>query len=526
MHKTLYAILLMVAAVGTSDAQTPMAPCANCGWQDHESSVTGALTAPSINSVLNAASFSGSDIGAKINEAIAALPNRCGEVIVPSGTYRQTTTIIKPRCIKLHGQGTFGTTLNWRPKDGTALVSEDSTGVNDYPEGEVADITLSGPGSSTGTIGTYIGGDPTGSTISVYFNNALCTATNMPAGCPKLPIPSTAYDDHQNFNRVRILNFGTGVQWGNNAWSTTMSQSLISNNGVGLYFPSGLTDSGESITVSNTRIQNNATGLSLVGFSDFYFYGSSCDYNTITCGNVNAAHFYGEHFEQSSGIILTITGSSQPHVEIFGGAADLTAATGTDPEMFYVSSTLNPTFKMDGTAIIASHPVTNIVNWNGSGGSASLILEDLPYYVNIAAPTNAACNFWGCHIQDGQGNLAFSGKHAQVLMNGAALFLTVTTGTGSSPGASIGNVSGFAEVRGNSTGLRLDPTDGRSTTPIYFTNGTLNATGVSVVGSSYAPAPSTLAPTGSCTVAGTLQITADGHATYCKAGTLIWTTLY
>jgi hypothetical protein len=513
MQKIIHATLLMVAAVGA---------------------MTETLTAQPVNGVLNAASFSGEDIGAKINAAIANLPNGCGEVIVPSGSYSQTTTIIKPRCTTLHGESAFGTTLIWTPTGGTAMVSEDSAGVNNYPEGEVANITMSGPGISTPTIGTYIGGDPTGSTISVYFNGVPCRASHMPEGCPILPIPSSAYADHQNFNRVRILNFGTAVQWGTNAWSTTISQSLISNNGVGLYFPAfkdvgGTGDSGESMSVGNTRIQNNHIGMNLVGFSDFYFYGGSCDYNTITCGNVNAAHFFGEHFEQSSGIILTITGSSQPHVELFGGWASLQATTGTDAEMFYVNSTLNPTLKIDGTFLYAVHSVANAVNWNGSGGSASLVITDLPYYIpggNIASLTNTTCNFWGCRIHDGQGNFAFSGQHAQVLMNGAALFLTVTTGTGSSPGASIGNVGGFADVRGNRTGLRLDPTDAKGTTPIYFTNGTLNATGVSIVGSSYAPAASTSAPTGRCTIAGTLRITADGHATYCKAGTLIWTTLY
>jgi hypothetical protein len=43
---------------------------------------------------------------------------------------------------------------------------------------------------------------------------------------------------------------------------------------------------------------------------------------------------------------------------------------------------------------------------------------------------------------------------------------------------------------------------------------------------SYSPLPSTVAPTGACTVAGTLEVTADGHGTFCKAGTLVWTTLY
>jgi hypothetical protein len=121
MQKTSYAILLVVAVVCTSDAQSVL--CTNCGWQDYEPSVTGTLTARPLNGVLNAASFPGSDIGAKINAAIANLPNGCGEVTVPSGIYHQTTTIIKPRCTKLHGESAFGTTLTWMPKGGTAMVS-------------------------------------------------------------------------------------------------------------------------------------------------------------------------------------------------------------------------------------------------------------------------------------------------------------------------------------------------------------------------------------------------------------------
>jgi hypothetical protein len=40
------------------------------------------------------------------------------------------------------------------------------------------------------------------------------------------------------------------------------------------------------------------------------------------------------------------------------------------------------------------------------------------------------------------------------------------------------------------------------------------------------PNPGTTAPSGSCTKPGALSITADGHGTYCHAGTLVWTTLY
>lgn len=456
----------------------------------------------SMNSEINASLESGTDIGAKVNSAIAALSGGCGTVLIPAGSYSFTTEIVKPRCVNLHGQSGFGTTLNWTQTSGAAIAAADSSGVNNYPDGEIADLTINGPGGTNTAIGVYIGGDPAG-----------------------VIDPSGAYGDHQNLNRVRITGFGAGVQWGNNSWSDVISQSLISSNTTGLYFPSGLTNAGESLSVIGTSTQNNQTGLNLVGFSDFYFYASRCDYNT-TCGNVNAAHFYGEHFEQSSGTILTITGTSQPHVEIYGGWAQLSATSGTDAQMFYVNSNLNPLFRLSGTFVLANHTVTDLVNWNGSGGAAVLDIESLPHHPSVSTLTNTACNFWGCIIIDTTtGIVAMDGKSFSVSNSGTVTALSVTT-TQNGAGASIGNVGGFAEIQGNGTGLRLDSTNGASTTPIYFTNGSLNATGVSITATSYIPTSSTTAPTGSCAVAGTLEITGDGHATYCKAGTMIWTNLY
>lgn len=240
-----------------------------------------AQSSPNVGNIKYATSYPGSDIGAQVNAAVAALPNNCGEVVVPAGRYTQTTTIVKPRCVKLDGEGALGTILNWQSTSGQAIVVADTTeGPNAYAEGEVADLTFNGQGASSSAIGVYIGGDPQGVVSS-----------------------ASASGDHQNLNRVRVLGFGTGVQWGNNAWSTTIFQGLISSDGTGLYFPSGLSNAGESIGIVNTRLANSNAGMNLIGFSDFYFYGSSCDYNT-TCGYANAAHFYGMHFEQSSGTIL------------------------------------------------------------------------------------------------------------------------------------------------------------------------------------------------------------------------------
>src|ERR1700722_13941683 len=118
---------LAAYAVGTMPS-----PCAQCIWQDYRPAVPGTFATLSVNGAVNAAFFSGPDIGAQVNGAIASLPNGCGEVIIPTGSYTQKTTIIKPRCTRLHGASSFGTTLTWQPSGGTAIVSEDSAGVYDY----------------------------------------------------------------------------------------------------------------------------------------------------------------------------------------------------------------------------------------------------------------------------------------------------------------------------------------------------------------------------------------------------------
>src|SRR5271168_1593670 len=190
----------------------------------------GAVNTQIANSAVNAAMYPGEDMGAQINNAIAAVG--CGEVLVPKGTYAVKTTIHKPRCVNLRGQSAYGTILNWTATSGTGILIVDDGGDNHYSEGEISDLTIQGPGrdKSKGT-GIYIGGDP----------------KSDPHG----------WADHQNLNRVRVYGWGTGIAWGNNVWSMTILESLISNNGTGLYYPSGLNNSGESINVISTSTQNN-----------------------------------------------------------------------------------------------------------------------------------------------------------------------------------------------------------------------------------------------------------------------------
>src|SRR5271163_4272757 len=117
----------------------------------------GAVNTQIANSAVNAAMYPGEDMGAQINNAIAAVS--CGEVLVPKGTYTVKTTIGKPRCINLRGQSAYGTVLKWTAISGIGILIADDGGDNHYSEGEISDLTIQGPGSdvSKGT-GIYIGG--------------------------------------------------------------------------------------------------------------------------------------------------------------------------------------------------------------------------------------------------------------------------------------------------------------------------------------------------------------------------------
>lgn len=338
------------------------------------------------------------DIGSQINNAIGGA---CVDVQVMPGSYSQTSTIIKPRCGKVRAVAPLATTLTWTgattcttvgPVVGCpwAVIINDSSSTTSYPEGAIEDISLVGPGTGSVVGGIFIGGDVTGGGI----------------GGPGVTLaPAANYGDHQNINRVNISGFGTGEEWGRNAWSTSTFESVITSNGTNVYFPSwslGITNSGESLRFTDTSIQNaTVMGVNQSGFSDMYFNGGSCDYNIGSgCGLFSGAHFYGMHFEQSSGVILTVGGTTQPHVEIFGGEMLQTLNSGTDADMIYVNSTLNPSLIVEGTYVSTNHTLTNFVNWNGSGGNPLLDISKLPYHPTWSSVTNATCNFWGCNIDD------------------------------------------------------------------------------------------------------------------------------
>ncbi|MGA9391193.1 MAG: hypothetical protein WBV69_12170 [Candidatus Sulfotelmatobacter sp.] len=287
-------------------------------------------TAKTSEGAVNVMQFVGADIGEQTNAAIASLPGGCGEVVIPPGTYPQTSTIIMPRCVKLHGASGYGTTLKFAPTatPGWSIIVADNLGDGYYSEGAIEDLALSGPGAGTTAGGIYIGGSD-GQTGSPALTCDPPTVT--------ICDPATNYGDHVNINRVKVgiqsagcnTGFGVGIRFGNNAWSDSILESAIDCNGTGVYFPSGLNNSGERLGIIGSSIQNSSrsgSGIAIrtgggIATLDLQLIDCSLDYNASwAIQNGNSAgnqtiEVTDSHIEQAAKYfqnygVMTITGTS------------------------------------------------------------------------------------------------------------------------------------------------------------------------------------------------------------------------
>jgi hypothetical protein len=318
---------------------------------------------PNLNGIYNAASCSytsppswcaGTDIGAWINAAITA---GASTVFIPQGSYSYTTSILMPRWVKLVGSGANLTSLNYTAATGWAVVVADSTGGSlAAAHGAIEDLTINGTGWANQTGGIYVGGSDgiaggTGTVTVVgtavtwatgtqfntnwsvwqpitFGNGKVClianiaTSTSLTVATPcagvsglyyvsgspsQVSDPSTNFGDNVAFNRVRVLNFPVGMQWGNNSWLHSITQSNFSANATGIFYPSTVTVSGENESIANgSLISSNFQGIVIGqngnGDIDFHLTDSSFDFNQgwgIANGNANATvEIKGGHTEQ------------------------------------------------------------------------------------------------------------------------------------------------------------------------------------------------------------------------------------
>ncbi len=167
------------------------------------------IVAQIIQGIPSATSFTGPTIVEQYNAAVAALPNGCGKVFIPTGYYPFTGTIVIPRCVSLetgNPSGPPSTSLvnavlaysGTNPGE-AILLGDGNYGTQPFPIGTLSNLTLVGPtiGPTVGSnvVGIHCGGnDPgglfprsgvitvtgwsvSGTTVTLIANNALTAGT-------------------------------------------------------------------------------------------------------------------------------------------------------------------------------------------------------------------------------------------------------------------------------------------------------------------------------------------------------------
>jgi hypothetical protein len=456
----------------------------------------GTADIKSINKIVNAADFPGSpDIGLQVQNAIAALPSAGGTVYIPAGSYTQASTIILPRYVLLQGASAFGTKLTYTGA-GWAVIIADSSGGGNYPEGGIADISFAGPGTTTGTGGIYFGGsdgviagsgtvNTSGTAVVSESGTGFSTATwtagtiiiingvayliastnssssitlqtsgaGIQTGVSYLVVasPSTAsdpasnYGDHVNLNRVCVggnsTGFTIGVQFGDNTFSTSLTQCLIDGNNVGVasggqIFYNG---SGEGFDFLETGIQNNLSIGVIDNYgAEMYFtmchfdYNQASPYTNYTGLSVLVAGgdctFMGCHFEKYSGDQMLLTGGGTIH--IYGGVMVNTIGTTTSNELINIES--NTTASLYVYGLDTNYALGQTVNYfaySGASCTGNLVLEGigigLPYTLGLFT------GIMGTEAILGNGQFTLTG----IPLNGIVFRPT-------------GNVAGSAEIIG------------------------------------------------------------------------------
>jgi hypothetical protein len=288
---------------GTAVVQSPAA------GQNINMPVGTTFSVNSLNGVLNASLFPGSDLGAKVQAAITLLGSSCGTVMIPSGTYTWTThkVILNP-CQRLEGNSSLvNTSTGTDPAIVIAGVPNFMVDPHVYDQGGISNLTLSGPGpgtSQTGSMGIMIGGDPAG----------IITPTNFVAFTMAL-------------HNVHVRSYGCGLNFGL-AFQIAVFGGTLENNFTGACFQAGPGSGGENFNFHGTQIINNikyGIRADSTGAVELNLYGVSLDYNgqvdttgaQIFINNVYSLNIFGGHFENHfTPYIVVPAGPNQATINI------------------------------------------------------------------------------------------------------------------------------------------------------------------------------------------------------------------
>jgi hypothetical protein len=224
--------------------------------------------------VRSASDFPGADIGEQINAAYADLPDAGGVIYLAQGGSFSTPIVFatadKP--VLLVGLPGDIITLTYTGTDGTAITFDYGTG---HRMGHgFRDLTVTGPGNSTNTIGVMFGGN----------NGAEGIA----------------------FRDFKIQSFGKNLLMGSHAWIAYFEHGMIRDGGNNVLLPAGLTEAGEQIvfnhvTFADAPSPHRDSVWVQGGGPEVVFSDCSFDQAQLRVGNGSAAAAQivvkGTHFE-------------------------------------------------------------------------------------------------------------------------------------------------------------------------------------------------------------------------------------
>ena len=194
---------------------------------------------------------------------------------------------------------------------------------------------------------------------------------------------------------VGMEQFGTGLQFASDAFPFKFESGLIADMATPVNFPSGITGSGEAMTISHSVIANCTPqtyniAIQNGGPVDFYFIQDDIDNCQIEDSNTNSVgagvHIYIDGGQEDPGTSGTAQdfvvqqGSNSNSLSISGTYFTFDNASNAHPELISVT---NGTFSFSGISIIKNTGALQATHFaavsNASGTNVGLQLKNTPY---------------------------------------------------------------------------------------------------------------------------------------------------
>jgi hypothetical protein len=188
-------------------------------WHPGASAQGGAPEGP-----IYAADFPGSDLGAKVNAAVAALSGG-GTIALPAGSYAFSTPIVLDKPVWLTGQGVHGTVLSYTGS-GASIVVEVG-GQAPYLSGGLRGFELAAaePGGGVGILQVNTIGFTYEELAVLHFGVGIWLDNRPAADCPACD--GAADSERTDWERVSFFENGVGLEFTNDGGTNSMEYSWM-----------------------------------------------------------------------------------------------------------------------------------------------------------------------------------------------------------------------------------------------------------------------------------------------------------